>query len=386
MSIVLNLMYLYLLLKPYYIFESGTIQISDIFLILSFVVLILVSKSNKKKFVEMICKNRYFFFFLITSTVVNFIYFIIYYKFKFLLSSSYILFNFIAIIILSYAFDNKEFFVKINKIFKFNIVVQFIINLLHIGRMFGSLRYMGTFNDPNQFSYYILITLTFIYVLDKLNSNVKNEWLYTIISIYLIICSASTGMILGLVLLMFVKLLISCKNNKLLKCFIIMSMSIIIIIFSLGESSIDNYLSKYNDNFIISRITDKTNRINGNKKGPSLLEERGYDKIIKNPQYIIYGAGEGEYYRFNGYGDYEIHATFPSLLFYYGIVPFSFLIIWIYKKIKNVKMIYLLFLLPLMVESFTLLNQRQTLFWGIILLYEYIKIDGDKNEIYKNNI
>jgi hypothetical protein len=52
------------------------------------------------------------------------------------------------------------------------------------------------------------------------------------------------------------------------------------------------------------------------------VEERGYDRILADPQYVLLGAGEGEFKRFGGHlaeiGG-ELHSTLGTLLFGYGL-------------------------------------------------------------------
>lgn len=325
-----------------------------------------------------------FIVFCLAVFTINIIYFLLIGKFKFILSILYFVFNLIAIIVFSFVLENKKFVMKMRSILKVNLLIQIIIYILGMGKYYGAERYMGTFNDPNQYSYFVLLSLTFIYIInDKLEINTK-DYPITIIAILLIIFSASTGMLLGLIILLLVKFLYEVNTKQIYKYITIILFFFIGIFLIFSDHIIYNTLEKYNDNFLIMRINDKLNRINNDSTVPTLLQERGYDKIIKNPQYILYGAGEGAYERFNGYCDIEIHATFPSLLFYYGIGPFFILVAWIYKKIKDNKIKNILFLVPLFIESFTLLNQRQALFWIIILFCDYYKEDK-KNESIEEN-
>ena len=390
MGIVYGLIYLYLLLKPFYLFQSGTIQIADIFLILAFFVLLIINKNKSEKIISIsIFKNRYFVFFTLFVILINAVYFIIYLKTKFLFSSLYFIFNFMAIIIFSICYKNEKFILNISKIFKFNIILQLLIYSLNLGRFYGSQRYMGTFNDPNQFGYFIFISYIFIFLLKEKNKKIKNSLLYLILSIFLIFQSASTSMLLGIAVFLVLdiiynipKILKILKKNigKIIMCslFII----VLFLMFNMGlnfglnnkmQNSISNLL-------IVERFKDKLNRVdtNSTNKG-TLLEERGYDKIFLYPENLLYGAGEGMYERFKGtYHEDEIHATFPSIFFYYGTIPMFLLLFWIYHKFKKLTFKIYIVYIALFFESFTLLNQRQALFWVIILLGEFLIQNKEK--------
>ena len=64
----------------------------------------------------------------------------------------------------------------------------------------------------------------------------------------------------------------------------------------------------------------------------------------------------------------EVHATLPAILFVYGFIPCGILIIWIYRRLKDAPVYAKVALIALIVESFTLLNQRQSLFWMFVVL------------------
>ena len=108
----------------------------------------------------------------------------------------------------------------------------------------------------------------------------------------------------------------------------------------------------------------------------------GFCICIFYPQYILYGSGEGEYTRFTKtYHQDEIHATLPSILFYYGIIPTLILLSWVYSKIKKASIKTLIPLISIFMESFTLLNQRQVLFWILILFVSFTTVKEKKEEI-----
>lgn len=377
----------YLLLKPFYLFGSGGLQVADAFLIISFVLLLIslkLDESIRKNFVSIAKENKLFIIFVFCTFVINSIYFLYIGEFKFILSILYFIFNLLAIITFSSFYKDKIFLQNVSKVFKFNLILQLVIFLTGIGRYYSVDRYMGTFNDPNQFGYYILISLFFIYIIKILLS--KKEYIapYLLISLFLIFQSASTGMLLGIALF---NILITGyyvhKNRRItyarikktvyavsISILILIPASIIAIQYPLGNNFEKSDVAEENNQSILERIEDKFSKAEG-ESNISIWEDRGYDIITKYPSNILYGAGEGAYTRFslatNNF-ESEIHATLPSILFYYGIIPFLILIKWLYAKIKDSDPRILLTLAALFVESFTLLNQRQSLFWIIIIL------------------
>ncbi len=394
MKIFYACLYIYLLLKPYYIFQSGSIQPGDLFIVLALIFFMLIDKNriNVKKIIN---SERHFVIFVFITILINTIYYLIYNDVDFLLSSIYFVFNLIAVILFAFACEKKEtFLINISNILKFNLIIQLILCFLNIGKIYGGFRYMGTFNDPNQFGYYILLSFCYIYIINIRYKNIKNVFLYLLISVYLIFECSSTGMFLGICafLLLYIinfvtKIPIYLKKYKLTFVLILTTTFILsLIILTINPLKNEILLDKISNNHMVNRVIEKLNKLNtdNSKNEINLLEERGYDKIYYYPQYILFGAGGGKYERFEKTVHYgEIHATFPSILFCYGIIPFLILIKWIYIKLKGMKKDYLVAYIALLVESFTLLNQRQALFWIIIMLYKYINVE-DKKIIVRN--
>ena len=378
MNVISLLMYCYILLKPYYLFKSGGLQISDIVLLIAFFLFLILTVKNKKKITTEIIENKEYLIFAICTLIVNILYFVVYLKFKFVLSSLYYFFFFFVMILFSFCYkNNKHFGSIVSNLFKVNLIIQLLIYLLGLGRHYGIYRYMGTFNDPNQFAYFVLLSFSYIYLFDlTLKQNGRN-FVYLLISVYLIYCSVSTGMLMGIsvfVILYIVSIVKNFKqyiiNNKVKLLIITFMLFFGIIFLVINKSSLSIF--NLRDTTMFSRVTDKFNRIsskNTNDHLWSVWQERGYDKLWIYPQYMLYGSGEGEYDRFilSAHSN-EIHATLPSILFYYGIIPFLIILKWFYKKLKRVPFNLLIVYLALLMESFTLLNQRQALFWTIFMM------------------
>lgn len=389
MRIVYFLLYIYLLLRPYYFFKSGGVQVSDIFLILAFFLFIIFSKSNKKRLLLPIEKNKELFVFTILTFFINGIYFITFLKFKFILSSLYYVFNLFAIILFFNLFAEKKQLNTVGIIFKLNLLLQLLFYFLNVGKYFDSYRYMGTFNDPNQFGFYVLLSFSYIYIINNITDNKKYHFVFFIISIFLIYQCASTGMLLGILVFFILMIIYNLKNinnfinqnkNKLFFALV----SLLFIGTFIGLTGKNQMFSSFLDSKIISRVEDKLYRksasqLNGQM---SIWQERGYDKLVIYPQYLLYGSGEGEYNRFDKSAHTnEIHATLPSILFYYGLIPFLLIVFWLYKRLKNIPPKYKVIYYAILIESFSLLNQRQALFWCIFIIPFELLIENKEEKI-----
>jgi len=384
----------YLLLKPLYFFSSGGLQIADIFLILAFGFLIASAKVNmttRHKLVKVIKANRLFCIFVSLAFAINLFYFLYQNDMQFMLSSLYLFFNLLVVFTFTALYTDTVFLQRIVKVFKFNLVLQLILFLTGIGKLYGGDRYMGTFNDPNQFGYYIFISFLFIYVLSIVLDKKSNNLPYYLLAVLLIILSASTGMLFGLAIFLLLLVGYSLRGylrityERLRRVIHAVGLVLLVIVipslvyfFGPMNGDRDKVTEMYSSNLaiessLIDRVTEKVDKVEKaeNKASISIWEDRGYDIIFKYPANVLYGAGEGGYNRFilatHNYGG-EVHATLPSIVFYYGVIPFLLLMKWFYIKIKNSDPRILIAYTALFAESFTLLNQRQSLFWMIIIL------------------
>ena len=147
----------------------------------------------------------------------------------------------------------------------------------------------------------------------------------------------------------------------------------------------DTKISDIIDDFtIIERLEGKFNKVEDDNNG-SLWEERGYDRMWLYPQYLIFGAGSSRTSRFiKARHQNELHASLPSIWFCYGLIPLIILCRYLYEKFKKAgagKIVYL----ALILESFTLINYRQVLFWAIFVLGEFIVIKNNNKKLEIRN-
>lgn len=388
MSAINICLYLYLLLKPFYLNSSGLMQISDIFILIAFV-LTIASLPKKTEETRKINLNlRILLIFLLFVILINSIYYGIYSDTSFLKSTLYYLFLFMGIYTFSKKIQDYKFLKYYYIIFIIDLCAQLLIYFLDIGKYYGGTRYRGTFNDPNQFAFFITLAIMYIYTLENVLNIKKRAWYAYIMAMFLIIKSASTGMILAIATFSVVQII--CGFGKVKKIFtsvfnkktfyitnIVFLILFVVLAFDLFICNDDNdikgrieyRIGKTINSQAVNRLVSKFDKA---KDKSNFLEDRHLDKFFSNPIYILYGAGEGKWDRF-GNNNGEIHSTLPSILFCYGIVPTSILMIWIYSNIKGLKLKELSVYIAILVESFTLINHRQLLLWIIIIIANLYK-------------
>ena len=382
-------LYGYIIAKPYYLFNSGSLQISDLFLVIAFILLLFSMRQNREQIKRIISENNELIVFIFFTFIINTIHCLLFPDNRFILSTLYYIFDLIAIIAFTCVINEEKFRNTTAKLLIINLLIQVVLYVAGAGRFWHTTnRYTGTFNDPNQLGYYVLLSLSYIILFVRtLDMRISNAIIAIcfMLSAYLIFLSQSTAMILGLGSL---AILIIGQNIGNIKTHLRKNITriIIIVIFAvpllLLMSLIINInpqtqrliTSKTNDVLVrINQKIDKTSQ--SSSESNNIFEDRALDYIYLYPEKIIYGAGEGGETNYDKVNHYtEIHSTLPALLFYYGIIPFIFVIKWIVKKIKSLNKTEIVIYIALLIESFFLANQRQALFWVIIAIAPYISM------------
>lgn len=361
--------------KQFYFFPSGGMQIGDVLFVLSFCLLFISRKKEKKNFVG---KNLRYVVFLLCVVIINLFYSVAYESMSFLVSTMYYIYNALVMYTFWQYMEDSSFLNKFATTLKIAMSIQLIVYICNMGRWYLGLRYMGTFNDPNQFAFFVFSIAILLVIID-LRSKQKINYLWIIIAFFLVSRSSSVGVFLGLCILCLGSILFSRNNKK------AMVLNIVSIIFALMLMLV---LVEHMPTFITSsdvylRFMQKINKFGLNDSVDYysgfgvLLEERGWHRIVEYPGKIIYGAGEGLLNRFGG--NLEVHSSFLGLLFYYGIVPTVCLFSWILNKAKKIEKKYWFIYLAFFVEALFLNNTRQPFFWIILIIIELGKQEKKMN-------
>lgn len=379
------LLLVYLIIKPIYVFKSGVPQPADFIIVILFIFLLVNKKIRFNKLNTKII--AILFLFVMYSFIINLYWITIYPNDigRFVKNSIFHSFNLIATLSIFGVYEvNKtnenKFFLVVSKGILISIFIQFISII--VGGKVGS-RVTGNFNNPNQLAYYGLITYTYLRIF---NTKYKNKSIYFValcMSSYFMVISMSRATIITLVILIILELVIYFFSIKSISLKKMRNLIIVIIgLFSVGIV-ISNYEIKIlND--IAYRFESKAEKGDSN-----LYYGRGYGRIIEGSKDIIWGNGEGAYYRYSILTGLEVHSTLVSILVCYGIIGFLIFIYYLYKTIfiKNIfirKKLYLT--IGIFIYWMSHNGIRNTL---IFVLFTVIYIYGDviKNtNIKKSNV
>ncbi|MBQ1518718.1 MAG: hypothetical protein IIZ53_02570 [Ruminococcus sp.] len=231
---------------------------------------------------------------------------------------------------------------------------------------------MGTYTDPNQLGFAVISTLAILFLL-------KDKWkyLYVGVAAIIILQTSSSGMLIALLILVALDGALMLKKAMdnggipyAIVFLVILGIGGIILLIMLDIIHIDW------DHYRLSQ------KLGGNKSIlQSFIDDRALNIAQDHPEYFLFGYGEG--FTFVRYGHWEeMHSTWISLCYCYGIVPFCILLAWIYQNVKNIKLEVVPVYCAIFLEAFTLVNHRQASFWMIILLANVCCLKDSPYEYY----
>lgn len=116
-------------------------------------------------------------------------------------------------------------------------------------------------------------------------------------------------------------------------------------------------------------------------QGDDNLEGRGYSRIERHPQYLVLGAGEVGHDRHGDFGG-ELHSSWATVLFSYGVVGLGLLLHFLFRALRLVRPMDLLFLAPVAFFGLTHNGLRFRLFWvflGFVFVTTYyVRLDATR--------
>lgn len=363
---------IFLVMKPFYLFPSGGLQLSDLFFIFSLLCYTIIIRGGER--IEIDWTDKWLLYFVCFVLAINVFYAVIYGESVFIKSSMYYVYNALIVVIFRIYASDAGFLWNVERVCKANLLIQLLIYVAGLGRNYTADRYMGTFNDPNQMAFFIFMSLITAVIITKIRHSKLNVF-YHLLAIGLIFQTSSTGMLLAITVFYTVQIAITVTKVVLRTHSVnfILASTVILMMAVLFSSKIDDALGNLVDSPIISRVEEKLSRQGTDTYATSNITDRGIDKLVLYPEKTLFGAGEGLHYRFEQDNSVnEIHSTLFSILFYYGVVPALLFLVWCMKNIHALSIGNIAAVLALVIESITLLNQRQPLFWMFFVLLDIL--------------
>jgi len=359
---------IYLILFPFYFFPSGTIQISDGLMALLLLFSVFNGRMNYRNIDTR--SRKYFFYLLIYICTVNIIVSLSRIGLRDKGIPSYFMNSFYIYNFMVYLFALSLYKLYTNKFISctlFSILLAVVFQVV-LSPFAPDTNERGSlfFNNPNQLGYYCICSLCIILILER-KVKISRIWIYVgfVLCSYLAMVSVSKSALGSLVILFFIYL----SANKLLSIKTILTIIVIGIAIPVTLLTTDfgaEFIEKLN-----SRIEDATKPADVTE-----WEYRGYDRIANHPGYLVLGAGEGAYNRFDTYiENHEIHSSIGTIAFCYGIPGTVLFFLFLFSLIKNMPWAYFAYLVPVFAYGITHMGLRFTIFWVALSMFPVLKTE-----------
>jgi hypothetical protein len=119
-------------------------------------------------------------------------------------------------------------------------------------------------------------------------------------------------------------------------------------------------------------VANLNNRLSSiGKSEDDNLMHRGYIRLIQNPQYLAFGAGEGGFERLTQDVEKqgkELHSTLGTILMSYGLVGLSLFALLLFVIFSRAPAASIAYFVPVMLFSITHTGIRSSEFWVYLAL------------------
>ena len=342
----------YLIASIFYVFPSGTPQPADYLLVLVIATSILGVWGRLPDDPMLHLMAGLFVGWIV---LVNATWFLITGDFTFLKKTSFYVYNLVVLIfVIAAGFHD---WARLKKVVWWSCVIALLAQMGWL-ELFpaAARRATGTFNNPNQLGYWALLLMACLAVVKDREGLGPADLLALGAGFYVTALSLSkAASISAMVLLLFAG--IACGLRRSAGVLLGIALALVLSFQIATGSAIDRIASLDPVDALVKRLQDI-----GQQRDDSVLA-RGYPRLIENPEYLAFGAGEGSFDRLNEEGsNKEFHSTLGNLLMSYGVPGVALfatlLVVMCAAAPKSV-----LYLIPIMLYGLTHMGLRFSLFW-----------------------
>lgn len=370
----LAILLVYLMTSHFYLFKSGIPQISHYILFFGIVVLLFtrfMQGAMRLGKAEYAALTFGFFTFLI-----NMIHFLALPDPMFLASSFFYVFDALIFVFVVMLF--REAPSQTLRVVYIGVALSILSQIIYIQFFpdYEAGRVQGSFNNPNQLSYWALFSGCALLLA---RSYTKLRWhdlaLFFGIAYVQALALSKAGLIAFGILaatLPFSRMMPMPYKGAF---FFLSAFAVIVLLLGFSEITQTGPLQN-----VIGRIDTIGH------EADDTLAARGYLRPVQYWHHVILGAGEGGYGRFfdmPGNLHLEIHSGLLNILFSYGIGGFVIFMIFLYTVLRQAPRYFWIILFVIMLNGLTHQNIRFTYFWivmGVAYGTRYVRIEEQDKE------
>ncbi|MGH6839156.1 MAG: hypothetical protein ACREDT_10215 [Methylocella sp.] len=241
--------------------------------------------------------------------------------------------------------------------FAFVAITQAMITATGLGRIYYDVRAMNFFNNPNQLAYFaVIVSVQLSYFGRKLNINFVLHNLALICMAYVCFRSlsrAGAGAIAATALLDYVLF----ERNKIRWYVVLLALILVGVIYH-GRIE-HNVFDPFNARLTVGSSAAKYSGTD------ELIEGRHYGYLFVEPSRLLVGWGDGQFEKHFG-NSLELHATLPAVLLAFGVPGITLFILMIWNAVRADWRAAVVTLGPLFIYGFTHNGIRNPLLFAIL--------------------
>jgi O-Antigen ligase len=352
--VVLAMLGCYVVLKPYYLLPSGLPQIADLMLVVAVPFALLLPQARETE--DAARFKLYMMAFCFYAALVNIGWtFALMYP-RMALGATFYLYN-LGLLIVCLRIGTlhpKATFLTLAYAIALSAVIQAASAAL--AHDSGRLRQIASFNNPNQLGYWSLLSLCIFWAIA---GREKIKWYIqaptAICLIYTAAASLSKSSMIATALLCLLHI------GRTPKRLFVLLLALVPAFLVLENTA------------LFERVSGRLHSI-GEQEDDS-LQARGFPRLVEYPEYILTGAGEGALFRFDESEDsnqdvqiHEIHSTFLTILFSYGLVGAAAFVAAIWRLYRLSYHGCFLYVLPPFFYGLTHQGLRFSFLWLLLAL------------------
>ncbi|ATG50306.1 hypothetical protein CFK38_01285 [Brachybacterium vulturis] len=304
--------FLFFTLKPFYFWDSGLPQVSDIILMATIMQTFVSALHDRRHLLPDADVSRLAILLAYYATVINLIAMLLTNgDTGFLFSSAYLTYNVVALVWILLALRQYATTVTYSMVAGIlaGLAIQVVI-ILAAGGLSGA-RATGSFNNPNQLGYYALLCAALLLAAPRIAA-VSNFAIGVglVLSALTVVASLSKAAILATCILLLGLAVAgpagSGRPHNRLRTGTLL--------FGACAIAVGPRLAWLKNHPLVQTVTDRFNA----SEDDGSLGSRGYSRILLHPEHWIFGAGEGGFDRFGS--EIEIHSTLGNLMMSYGAI------------------------------------------------------------------
>jgi hypothetical protein len=359
-NIYLGLFAIALVLSPIYLFEPGLPQPPDF--LMAFLILILATgyiiKLPLPRDLYLVAA-----LFLGYVTLVNLYWWSQYGGERLILTPFYYAFNFgTFMLVVSLLMEFRERFVVVCKAALAGAIALEVVALLL--NPADGFRSVGTFNNPNQLGYWGILVGICVLLFQRDEKLTLPTLAVLCGAGYVVMEGLSKAAMVGFVLLLLLGVVFQGLSRP---------SKVALVGLVLGGTSLALVQTSVLDHLRTEGLTGKVvQRFETvGKHDDDSIAGRGYDRIWRYPEHLLFGAGEGAWWRFAGpinrreHGK-ELHSTLGTVLFSYGYIGSLLFCALLFFVFRRAPLSHMLYTLPIWAYGMTHQGMRDTMFWVVL--------------------